>query len=402
VHRQLSYWQAALPPVEPSEREPLPRHVDVAVIGGGFAGLSITLDLLDAAPGAEIALIEAHRPGFGASGRNAGGVLPFAVLQWLLPGRAGPLSRAGALATLHTMVRERTRRLAADHPDAEVVPTTMMLVAAHPPAATGLRWAGGRLRSAGLDATWWERDRVAATGALPRPALTFPAWTVQPAALAASLARRARRAGATLLEDRPVAAVVPDPTGVTVVLRDGSQMRADRVVVATGAYSATIELPEPPGGRIMHAQMQAGPPCAASGPADLFGAAIGLDSTYWRWHGGRLLVGGADGHRAVDPRAQRIVARRRDRYVPGAAGTVAEHRWSGPILVRRGELPLLAHSPSSSRIIYAFGFAGSGIALATSAGPLVRDLVLGPGAADPAGALLRVAIAATGSGSRTA
>jgi glycine/D-amino acid oxidase-like deaminating enzyme len=210
------------------------------------------------------------------------------------------------------------------------------------------------------------------------------------------MAARVRRAGGTLIEERPVAAVVPDATGVTVVLRDGAQVRADRVVVATGAYTATIDLPEPPGGRVVHAHMQAGPIRDAPGRPDLFGAAIGLGSAYWRWHGGRLLVGGADGHRATDPRAQRSIARRRDRYVTAATGTMPEYRWSGPILVRRGELPLLTHSPSSPLVTYAFGFAGSGVALATSAGPLVRDLVLGPAAADPAAALLRVAIAATG------
>ena len=42
---------------------------DVAVVGGGLAGLSAALDLR--ARGFDVALIEAREIGFGASGRNA-------------------------------------------------------------------------------------------------------------------------------------------------------------------------------------------------------------------------------------------------------------------------------------------------------------------------------------------
>ncbi len=46
------------------------RTVDVAIVGGGFCGLSTALHL--AANGTQVALIEAHRFGDGASGRNGG------------------------------------------------------------------------------------------------------------------------------------------------------------------------------------------------------------------------------------------------------------------------------------------------------------------------------------------
>ena len=50
------------------------RRVCVAIIGGGFTGLSTALHLAE--KGVDTALLEAHEPGWGASGRNGGQVNP--------------------------------------------------------------------------------------------------------------------------------------------------------------------------------------------------------------------------------------------------------------------------------------------------------------------------------------
>ena len=59
-----------------NRRDPLPgdASVDVAIIGGGFTGLSAALHLAEA--GTDTVLIEAEEPGWGASGRNGGQVNP--------------------------------------------------------------------------------------------------------------------------------------------------------------------------------------------------------------------------------------------------------------------------------------------------------------------------------------
>ena len=49
-------------------------RVDVAIVGAGFCGLSAALHL--AQSGASVALLEQHSPGWGASGRNGGQVIP--------------------------------------------------------------------------------------------------------------------------------------------------------------------------------------------------------------------------------------------------------------------------------------------------------------------------------------
>jgi NADPH-dependent 2,4-dienoyl-CoA reductase/sulfur reductase-like enzyme len=50
------------------------RRVSVAVVGGGFTGLSAALHLAER--GVDVAVLEAQEPGWGASGRNGGQVNP--------------------------------------------------------------------------------------------------------------------------------------------------------------------------------------------------------------------------------------------------------------------------------------------------------------------------------------
>ena len=50
------------------------RRVSVAIVGGGFTGLSTALHLAE--KGVDVAVLEAHEPGWGASGRNGGQVNP--------------------------------------------------------------------------------------------------------------------------------------------------------------------------------------------------------------------------------------------------------------------------------------------------------------------------------------
>lgn len=68
-----SYYEASV--VRPPPAPPLLGHIatDICVVGGGFAGLSAALEL--ATRGYSVALLEAQRIGWGASGRNGGEVI---------------------------------------------------------------------------------------------------------------------------------------------------------------------------------------------------------------------------------------------------------------------------------------------------------------------------------------
>jgi glycine/D-amino acid oxidase-like deaminating enzyme len=69
-----SLWAAVTPPGPELPRLAGSLEADVVVIGAGFTGLSAALALREA--GVDVAVIEAAEPGWGASGRNNGQVIP--------------------------------------------------------------------------------------------------------------------------------------------------------------------------------------------------------------------------------------------------------------------------------------------------------------------------------------
>src|SRR4051794_15395230 len=69
-----SLWAAVTPPGSELPKLIGPAEVDVIVIGAGFTGLSTALHLREA--GVDVAIVEAMAPGWGASGRNNGQVIP--------------------------------------------------------------------------------------------------------------------------------------------------------------------------------------------------------------------------------------------------------------------------------------------------------------------------------------
>ncbi|MGJ5195381.1 NAD(P)/FAD-dependent oxidoreductase [Bradyrhizobium sp. HKCCYLRH1030] len=69
-----SLWAAQTPPGPDLSELQDSVQADVVIIGGGFTGLSTALHLREA--GTDVAIVEAMEPGWGASGRNNGQVIP--------------------------------------------------------------------------------------------------------------------------------------------------------------------------------------------------------------------------------------------------------------------------------------------------------------------------------------
>ncbi len=69
-----SLWAASTPPGPDLPELTAATESDVIVVGGGFTGLSTALHLREV--GVDVAIVEAMEPGWGASGRNNGQVIP--------------------------------------------------------------------------------------------------------------------------------------------------------------------------------------------------------------------------------------------------------------------------------------------------------------------------------------
>jgi len=69
-----SLWAAVTPSGPELSELSGTQQTDVIVIGAGFTGLSTALHLREA--GVDVAIVEAAEPGWGASGRNNGQVIP--------------------------------------------------------------------------------------------------------------------------------------------------------------------------------------------------------------------------------------------------------------------------------------------------------------------------------------
>jgi glycine/D-amino acid oxidase-like deaminating enzyme len=84
-------WYHCLPPPLPATPLTGEHGFDHVILGAGFAGLSAARQLAQHLPDREIALIDAQRVGYGASGRNSGFVID-------LPHSIGSADHGGALA----------------------------------------------------------------------------------------------------------------------------------------------------------------------------------------------------------------------------------------------------------------------------------------------------------------
>lgn len=71
--KQQIYWHTTVQMPDDSNLTPLPEKVDVAIIGGGYTGLSAARTF--AKNGVKVAVLEANTIGWGASSRNGGMVL---------------------------------------------------------------------------------------------------------------------------------------------------------------------------------------------------------------------------------------------------------------------------------------------------------------------------------------
>lgn len=212
---------------------------DVAVIGAGLAGSSLALHLAET--GLKVALIEARQPGWGASGRNAGHILP--TLRDPAVFESFPDAGKAFLDAFREH-RGLPYDLAARHGfEADVVRTGYLNVAESADSAAEFRakWAWmeklGLLRAEDTGGAELARQ----TGSkLWTHAVNYPdGGHVNPYRLTNGMAAAAAKLGAQIHGDSAVTAI--EQAGRRWTLRTpGGSVTADRVVFCTNAYPTDV------------------------------------------------------------------------------------------------------------------------------------------------------------------
>lgn len=212
----------------------------VAIVGGGFTGLSAALHI--ARSGADVVLLEARRIGWGASGRNAGFVVP----NFSKADPAGVIAKLGhskgeALLALVGSGGDRVFEHAQYAGLGRQAERNGWLQPAHSPAAAAmLRKRVEIWKQLGRPVEWLDEAETARRTGMDiyHGALADRSGgMINPLAYAWGLARLAEAAGARIMERTVVAAIEAAGGGWRLDTADGT-VRADMVLLCTNAETA--------------------------------------------------------------------------------------------------------------------------------------------------------------------
>lgn len=376
-----SWYADSLPP--PPERAPLKGAVtaDVAVLGAGYTGLWAALTLARA--GRRVVVLEAHRAGFGASGRNGGQVHSgFNKPQGWLEARLGE-GRARALWDLSEAAKAQLAGFCAEHaPDARY----------RPGIAHG-EYSSRDLDHARAEAEHLDRhyghpieimDRARFSELVRSPlyaggTLDRTGGHLHPLAYALALARAAEAAGAVIHETSEVLRIVPGAEVRLVTAR--GHVTAGHAIIAGNGYLPGI-LP-PVNTRVMpiNSFIAATEPLPDRWTEVLAEDIAVADSrfvvNYFRFsHDRRFLFGGRESYSLGFPGdiSGALVARM-GRLFPQLKGVGITHVWGGSLGITMTRLPLLTRI--GGNLLAAGGFSGQGVALSGLAGRAMAEAVMG-------------------------
>jgi glycine/D-amino acid oxidase-like deaminating enzyme len=381
-----SVWLDGAPGDEPAP--PLARdlEVDIAIIGGGFTGVSTAYHLSKRFPDRGIALLEARRLANGASGRNGGLVLNgITVLDYDadLFAREHAITRA-AIDAIEGLIREhglsvRFRRSGCMHVSTSARSAEDAHRRVEELAARGapLRFVPGS-----------ELGIRGGHGAIVDPTEGLLAGVDLIRAMRPLLVAQ----GVQIYESTPVMRV---REGKVVELETaGGIVRAKAIVLATSGYTPALGYFRsgllPVISHVIATEPIAPEALARAGLDRVAGFFDDLPRlAYCAVDDERRLVFGGGSTAAYGYRFGNATAARPSeaaaralratlaRYIPEAATVPIARRWSGPLdltLVRHCAIGVMG---SHDNIYYGLGYSGHGITLANLAGRVIADLYAG-------------------------
>jgi glycine/D-amino acid oxidase-like deaminating enzyme len=374
---------------------PLQTHTtaDVAIIGGGFTGLSTAYHLKQLDPALSVVILEQGAIGSGASGRNAGfGMTLFGLSLSVTRLRFGANAARQAHHTMEQAVDHLWRLVQEQGLDCDAERAGLLRVATAPAYARRIQHEIRLAERLGLEGIHWlSAEEVRRRVASPR---FLGAWweprcvLVNPARLAWEMKRRVKEAGVQVSEETPVREVRKSTDGYRIATPHGV-VTASKIAFATNAFSvhfprlrarqtpvySYIVLTEPLGERLESLGWQ---------------GREGLEDTrnlihYFRLTpDNRLLMGGGDVGLVYDGRLCRdrhepTFARLEafiPRLFPSLQGIGITHRWGGPVSVTLDMAPALGYLGRDRSAVYSLGCIGHGVSMTQYNGWTLAELLL--------------------------
>ena len=385
------------PPIQPRPALDTDRHVDVAIVGGGFSGLWTAYYLIRADPSLRIAVLERHHCGFGASGRNGGwacgelgGSTGGTVARY-----AGRSSHAEAMRLVRAVfdaVDEIGHVASAEGIDCDYVKGGTIRLARNAPQAKRQHEEIDELRAQGftpeeirlLDAA--EARRYLNATDVRSGILLGPSAALDPAKLVRGLAGIVEGAGVAIYEQTTVSELAPRR-----VRTEHGTVTADVIVRATEAYTRDLAgqrralLPvyslmiatEPLGGDVIDEIGLTGRPTFSDDRhMVIYGQRTADDRIAFGGRGVPYLFGSR-----IDPRTElnepshRLIHDTLVELLPPLRDARITHRWGGVLAIPRNWLPGLALNRTAGIGVFG-GYVGTGVACANLAGRTMAELVL--------------------------
>lgn len=376
------YADTARPPVEapPLDGD---RNVSVAVIGGGFTGLSAALHLAER--GADVAVLEAHEPGWGASGRNGGQVNPG------LKGDPDEVERLFGPELGRRMVEmswnapNTTFELIRRHQiQCDASQTGTIRAAFQQSNVADIQSAYDQGAKRGMPVEFLDAASMREATGTDRYLCAMVdkrGGHVNPLGYARGLAQAALQAGATVHGGTPAQKLWRDGGKWHVQTPTGT-VHADQIVLGTNGYTDNLwpnlrKTVVPVFSAVVASEPLSDEAARAIFPMRSSLYELGKVTTYYRLdRQNRVLMGGRSRQAPVDgPEDLMFLRRYAERLWPQIKGIRWTHGWNGQLAITLDHYPHI-HEPAPG-VTVCLGYNGRGVAMASAMGPQLAKRILG-------------------------
>ena len=372
--------------------------VDVAIIGGGFTGLSTALELKRDNPGMTVAVLEAAVVGYGASGRNGGfNMKLFGLEPEVTKLRWGAQRTIDAHRYAQRAVAWVKRLIEENGLHSDYRHTGMLRVSYSPSQLQRLERTHHLMKELGIDddVSFWSAEQLRAEFRTERylgAIYERETGILNPCKHVRELKRLAVAAGVAVYEQSPVE-LISRPAGKIHLQTPAGGVTADKLVLATNAYSGTLKgLPQLRSRQIpmWTFQVVTAPLSAAQWESLGWKNQQSFEDNRQLVHyfrptvDGRITMGGGavttPSGDSLDHDFSPHIWRHCEAHLkwifPQLRDVPIEYRWGGPVSVNLDMTPEIGFL-GDERVIYSTGCIGHGVSLTHLNGRLIADLLSG-------------------------